>query len=263
MENFFLEDESEFMRSIKTTLLLALTIPLAIGSCSSQSYEDSIVLINAGDSDNGKLAKMISIINGLGPKVISIDIALTSQGDQDDVLLYQSLDKCANLIVPTIIRSIGDNRVFIGMACSLEILPLHAKTGFVSAEIEDGKNQMERFNVKQLDLNEDIEYNFAVRTAMSFDSLRTIDFILNNPTTVDVSYRNGKRKFRTFSSDDILNSKLTKKDIEKKIVMIGYLGPRDDDKFFSPLNRNSREPDMFGLEFLAIIVSQVLEYKGQ
>jgi CHASE2 domain-containing sensor protein len=43
--------------------------------------------------------------------------------------------------------------------------------------------------------------------------------------------------------------------------MIGFLGPGDQDKFITPLNTNPNEPDMYGLEYLANIVAQVLEDK--
>jgi CHASE2 domain-containing sensor protein len=56
-----------------------------------------------------------------------------------------------------------------------------------------------------------------------------------------------------------LNGNITKKDIEGKIVMFGFLGPGNEDKFFSPLNTNPNEPDMYGLEYLANVVAQVLE----
>lgn len=51
---------------------------------------------------------------------------------------------------------------------------------------------------------------------MLIDSLKAIHFVKHNPRIIDVDYKNGKRKFKTFSSSDGLNGKLTKMDIEDK-----------------------------------------------
>lgn len=45
--------------------------------------------------------------------------------------------------------------------------------------------------------------------------------------------------------------------------MISFLGPGDEDKFYTPLNTNPGEPEMYDLECLANIVAQVLEYKSR
>jgi len=233
-----------------------------MGSCHSQSIENNIILINTGPYNKGTIAKLISKVNAFNPKVISLDIAFPYyDGSNDDINLSTTLDRCNNLVMATTIES-DESGVYFALTSSGQFTPVNKKTGFVSAQVE--KDQVEipkQFMVWQKDFNEDIEYHFSIRTAMSFDSLKTMSFLKNNPQTVDVNYKNGKRKFKTFSASDVLNGKLTKKDIEGKIVMLGFLGPGDQDKFFTPFNINPNEPDMYGLEYLANIVAQVLESK--
>ena len=98
---------------------------------------------------------------------------------------------------------------------------------------------------------------------MQFDSLRTNKFIKTHDRLVDIDFKNGERKFKIFTFQNVLTNKLTKGDIEGKIVMLGFLGPGTQDKHISPLNSNPNEPDMYGLEYLAHIVAQILEKKTE
>lgn len=66
-----------------------------------------------------------------------------------------------------------------------------------------------------------------------------------------------------FATSDLLNGRLTKKGIDGRIVIFGFLGSGEQDKFFSSLNTNSNEPDMYSLQYLANIVAQVLEYNHE
>lgn len=251
------------VKNMKTFRLLLFSIVAVIDSCHSQSTESNIILINTGPYDKGRIAKLISIVDSLNPKVISLDIAFPEyNGSRDDLNLYHALENCKRLVMASTIYPLYEDKVSIAMASVGEFSPLHAKTGFVSAKVD--KDQIlipNQFIVQQEDFNGDIEYHFSVRTAMSFDSLKTIFFVKKNPKTADVNYKNRKRKFKIFSASEVLNGKLTRNDIEGKIVMLGFLGPGDQDKFYTPLNTNPHEPDMYGLEYLANIVAQVLESK--
>jgi CHASE2 domain-containing sensor protein len=97
---------------------------------------------------------------------------------------------------------------------------------------------------------------------MKFDSASTSRFLKNTPRIVDVNY-DEDRKFKKFTSNDVLAGKVRPEQVQGKIVLFGMLGPGDEDKFFTPLNgakKDRGEPDMYGVEYLARIVAQVLEY---
>ena len=80
---------------------------------------------------------------------------------------------------------------------------------------------------------------------------------------VMVDYKEGRRTFVKISPEDVFGGKVKRKDIEDKIVLIGFLGPGDDDKFFTPLRDKLApiEPDMYGVEYLANVTAQILEYR--
>lgn len=250
------------MRAVRFLLFYIVAIT---GSCHSQHIERNIVLINADTYDKGTISKAIMKVSEFNPKVLSLDIAFHEyNGTRDDLNLYHALENCKVLVMPTTIYSLYDDKVSIALASVSEFSPLHAKTGFVSAKVENDQVQIpNKFMVQQVDFNGNLEYHFSVRTAMSFDSLKTTAFLNSNPKTAEVDYKNGSRKFSIFTASEVLNDELTRTDIEGKIVMIGFLGPGDEDKYYSPLNTNPNEPDMYGLQYLAHIVAQILERKQE
>ena len=242
---------------------LCLTI-LFGQSCYSQTIEDSIVLIGVGDYDRGKIADEIELINKLNPKVISIDVAFPNyQNDKSDRKLVRVLMESKKVVIPSEISSMGTDyygkeMVMVSLTCSAEFFyPINTVSGFVSVEREGDKQTIPRQFMQWQDAVGYRYRHFSIETAMQFDSLRTSKFIEKHDRLVEIDFENGERKFKTFTVQDVLKNKLTKADIEGKIVMMGYLGPGNQDKHISPMNSDSK-PDMYGLEYLAIIVAQIL-----
>jgi CHASE2 domain-containing sensor protein len=231
-------------------------------SCSSQTADRNIVLINVETLDRAGVADEIAVINSLNPKVIAVDLQFSNRTEyQNDLRLISELVKCKNLIMVSSIENYTGNDVEYRMFTfgSLPEFSIMAKTGFSNTlHEEDEFKTLARFSTHEK-VDGSIEYHFGVRVAMAFDSLKAIHFVERNPRIIEVDYRNGKRKFKTFSAAEVLNRKITRGDIEGKIVIIGFLGPGDEDKFYTPLNTNPNEPDMYGLQYLANIVAQVLE----
>lgn len=234
----------------------------------SQTIEDSIVLVGVGDYDRGVIAREIEILNTLNPKVISIDVAFPNyKGDKADKRLVTALMTSKQVVIPSEISSMGTDyygkeMIMVSLTCSGEFFyPINTVSGFMSVEREKDK---ETIPSKFMQWQEAMGYkyrHFSIETAMLFDSLRTNEFIKAHDRFVDIDFKNGKRKFKTFSVQEVLKNRLTKADIEGKIVMLGFLGPGNQDKHISPLNSSSGKPDMYGLEYLAYIVAQILEHK--
>jgi CHASE2 domain-containing sensor protein len=255
------------MNTLGSFLLLSMFM---VNSCHSRQIEirNDIVLINTGSYNKGRISKLISKINTLNPKVISLDIAFSEYtGDSDDKLLYKALRDAKKLVIPSEIHYEGEDYygkeiISVYLTCAGEFFVPNAESGFVSTKVEEGQVQIpNRFIVWQEGYTGDIYYHFSVVTAMSFDSLRASSFVQSNERLVDMDYKKGKRKFKTFSASEVISGKLTKKDIEGNIVMMGFLGPGDHDKFYTSLNKNPNKPDMYGLEYLAHIVAQILEFE--
>jgi CHASE2 domain-containing sensor protein len=226
-------------------------------------------MINTGPYDKGNIAKLISKVNALNPRVISLDIAFpTYTGSEEDEDLYHSLLAVEKVVIPSQIvfegYDIRDNEITsVYLTCAAEFFVPNATSGFVSAKADNETLQIPKQFAAwhKGSYSEDIYYHFSIVTAMAFDSLKALNFINNHKRLVDVDFKKRKREFRNFSAMETLKGKLSKRDIEGKIVMIGYLGPGTYDRFPASSNSNPNGPYMYGLEYLANIVAQVLEFE--
>ena len=239
-------------------------------SCRSQPFSDNrefhtIVLVNVGWDDNGKIAREISILNGLNPKVLALDLAFSKYvGDKRDRDLVSALEKMDQIILPSRIRDIGEDGdgkriISITGTCQLPVFPINLKEGFVSAITDSttGLKIPRQFMLWENDYEGRRYLHFSVVTAMAYDSLQVSRYLDNHDQHVSVAYKGRDHDFKVFSGQEVREGKVTRKDITGKIIIMGFLGPGVNDKWISPLNQGG-EPDMYGVEYLAHIVAQIL-----
>jgi CHASE2 domain-containing sensor protein len=248
---------------VKKYLLLPIFVWLS--GCDQHAATDKIVVVDIHNYDRLRIARQIQHIHALHPKVIALDILFPARHDADvDSVLQATLRSCDNLVMPSLIRNYTHEDIEYQdtVGCDPYFLS-HAKTGFINCFLEDDKfGTLKRFSIRE-HVNGKVEYNFAVRTAMAFDSTRAMSFINHNPKIIDVNYQQDQQRIRVISAVDALNGNLDRKDIEGKIVLLGSFWMLEDnpDIFVSPLNTRPEryEPDMWGVMYLANIVLQVLE----
>jgi len=237
---------------------------LLFAACRKDAAGDQeIVLINADTLGKDGIAKMLNAINALGPKLVAIDFQFGEDEDvRKDTLLMRALRKTDALFMVSIIDDYGDgvrthyDRFAMG---SLPVFLANAKTGFANTIVDENElRTLSRFATYAYVAGR-IEYHFGVRVAMAVDSLRAAQYVERHPRIVEVDYRRGGRHFKILSPSEVLGGKISRKDIADKIVMLGSLGPGNEDKFYTPLNTDPDEPDMYGVEYLAHIVAQLLE----
>jgi CHASE2 domain-containing sensor protein len=245
--------------------LLPTILLMFLSACGQNSITDKIVVVNIHNYDRDGIAKQIQNVRALNPKVIALDIQFSSRKDKRvDSVLRATLESCDNLVMASVMRNYTHEDIdyLDTLGCEPYFLT-NARTGFINAILEDDTfRTLKRFSIKEK-VNGKIEYHFAVRTAMTFDSLKTMNFIKDKPKIIDVAYQKDQSKIKVISALDALKGNLKRKDIEDKIVIFGtfWIFEDDPDIFVSPLNKETERyrPDMWGVMYLANIVAQVLE----
>jgi|APTNR8051073442_1049403.scaffolds.fasta_scaffold16424_3 CHASE2 domain-containing sensor protein len=228
-------------------------------ACSSQD-SDKIVLIGVEEANRFTISTLLEKVCAVGPKVVGVNLFFFGETVQfHDAALMGSIYNCTNIVLASDLVEIptlkGGGLEIIN---SLHIFASDETTGF--ANFLDKNLMPQYFSTFEI-VDATREYHFSVHVAMMFDSLKTSDFLLHNDKVLEIDYRQGKRKFTKLTLDEILLKDFNPNVLKDKIVLVGYLGPSDEDKFITPLKANikSSKPDMYGTEILANIILQILE----
>ncbi len=215
-------------------------------------------MVNVENASRKEIARALKIIDSLNPNLIAVNLQFSSNKDyKSDSALVDALWGINSLVMASVIKFQNDEYSFT-YGSMPEFVPFQAKTGFANVFLEDDR-QLKMFSVYE-EVEGKNELSFAVQIAMKFDSLRTSQFIERNPKKVTVSYVSKFHIFKKMSINDVLNLKISGETIKDKIVLIGYIGPEEKDKFITPLNtqRWLKKPDMYGLEYIANVILQIL-----
>ena len=84
---------------------------------------------------------------------------------------------------------------------------------------------------------------------------------------IDIKYTRNLEGFYVLNGSDLLNTNIDDFDLSHKVFLVGYTGPGNEDKHFTPLrfvdNREykSNEPDTYGLVIIANEIRTILDYK--
>ncbi|MBL7859390.1 MAG: CHASE2 domain-containing protein [Cyclobacteriaceae bacterium] len=265
--------------------------------------DTNIVVVNIGNLPRAAIAQQIRIISHFKPKVIGIDSFFDCKdcpdGKVDSLCCPLAYDTLSNLIFGDAIReagnvvmvtkllqtrallkSMGDIDIYDSLEHSDEILRPGAFEGYASletdAEHQEDLKSCRRFN-PQMMVNGKMEYAFAVKMAMLYDSVKTKRFLDRGNFSEVINYRGNiydpfgasefPGRYYTLDWDQALDSSSFVSSLFKdKIVIMGFLGDnlKDtswDDKFFTPLNKvyaGKTRPDMYGVVVHANIVSMIL-----
>jgi CHASE2 domain-containing sensor protein len=230
----------------------------------SQFIHDDIVLINVGKYDKVSIAKEIETLVKFEPKVLAIDVAFpTYRGDKTDKCLALALKKSRTLVLPSSIRVSGrdyyDNEIIsVFLTSAPEFLPPGVQSGFVSSKTDSDIYLPDKFAILQKSYTGDNYYHFSVVAAMLFDSVATTNFIKKHSDSTNIRYNNRRHLFKKFSASQVLGGSVKQEDIKDKIVILGFLGPGEADRFITRQDNNASPVYIYGVEYLANLTAQIL-----
>ena len=235
-------------------------------SCTEKpkSPVDDIVVVGLTNMNRYPLSLVIENLCKCNPKVLALDIQLPDTDfGEDDTALKNALRSCKAVVLPSVIKNYtyDDQNYADTLGCDPFFLE-GAHTGFVNVVLDDDPFQtLSRFSTKERIEGRD-EYHFAIQTAMLADSIKTIRFLKTHSKIVGIKYHSDQNDFRLMSGYQVMEE-LDPNEIEGKIVLVGSVSSHgvDPDIYYCPkVGRTSDSaPDMWGVQYLANVVVQVLE----
>lgn len=247
-------------------LLLFSSIIISLTSCSGQTThvsrigpERDIVLINIQNGDRAFIAKILSKIDSIKPKVVGINVYFKSAKEaKEDSLLFNALNNLKGDIL-----SYGTG----GSGIEVHSIPL-----FTSAVDDEGFLKFEETTglvskmtpVKQIDGK--THESFALKIAKQWKSNLDNSYALNK--SLPIEYSRTLNSFLVINGSDLIELPITEFDLENlktKIFLVGYVGPTDEDMYRTPLRFLAKDtiaqnqPDTYGLVIIANQIRTLLD----
>lgn len=246
--------------SLTKTIFLFTTISIFIASCASKGeksnnsfrdgFEDRVTLINIGYGSRDYIATVLDKISECNPKVVGLDVFFLKPGDS----LHDAHLASAIASVPTVmaVEEFKEDSY-------VESIPLFTKNAIAEGLVEEIDGVADVFKPFRVlrdstGKRETLGY-LSFPLVQEYDLERAKKYI--GKVEVDdeylLEYIYPKESFKVYQYE---NLDFDCVDIEDKIIILGYLGPAQEDRFKIPLKDENGE----NLEMYAsvIIANQVV-----
>lgn len=240
-------------------ILCFLIFPL---SCSSQDSEH-IVIIGVAEANRLSIAKGLEKLCLMQPKVVGVNLFFLEETTQShDAALMTSIYNCESIVMASSLIDVAPiNGGGLEIEHSLDVLVVDKIEGFTNFIPESKDSGIPKY-VSTFEIVENAkEHHFSIQVAIMFDSLKTSDFLVNHGKILAIDYRQGKRQFTKITLDQLFSNDFDSKILKDKIVLVGYLGPSNEDEFMIPLKYDAKSTKhaMYSTEILANLIEQILE----
>ncbi len=218
-----------------------------------------IVLVNIGEGDRKYLAQVLNQVADCNPSVVGMDVFFTKPKERtSDYQLAEAISKSPTILG---IEPKGDYftvpyALFMGKAVDVA-LPVITKQFDLALSYEPF--------IRSENGGDTFMEHFSVTVTKYYDSLRTSAFVskLDKGQNYLINYEVTQDNFQVYEYQD---TNFNCSDFEGKIVLLGYLGPTNEDKFRTPLglvddpmNYNAKKGDMYGVVIIANQILTILE----
>jgi len=222
----------------------------------TDEVDPDIVLVNIEEGDRAFIGKLLLTIDSCKPKLIVVDAWFVEEKDNyQDSVLIAALQLVNNDILGYTLDSKGNP------------LKSHSKfRDYVSAEglaVLDNINGISS-HITPVRIIDTKKHELLPLTIVKKWKPDFVDNF-NNGETVPIIFTRTIDQFVHFNGSHLITGD-NLEDLRDKIVLLGYLGPTNEDKHFTPIrqvmNYNDDEPDTYGVVIVANEILTILEYKN-
>ena len=247
---------------MKRSLIFIFSLALFFAKCNipsielEKSIDPDIVLINIEQGDRAFIGKVLLKLDSLKPLVVGINVTFQGRKKQDSGLVA-ALERLKNDIL---IYNIKQGGVING-----------SDSVFTNLTDKGNLYYEQRLNlittiIPLQKINDSVYESFALKIIKHWKP----DFVskLKVDEKIDIRYTRNLEKFFVIDGSLLLDMNVADLALSNKVFLVGYTGPENEDKHFTPLrfvNRKYKpnEPDTYGLVIIANEIRTILEYKNR
>lgn len=223
----------------------------------AQTVDPDIILINIENGDRTYLGNLLLKVETYKPKVVGIDVYFKGEkGQIQDSTLVRAFKKMQNDIL---IYHIDQNNKYSGSDPIFSSLA--EDVGYMHFELNDGE-VIDMTPLKRV--NGRTQESFALKIVNHW--LPEYNVPIRIDQTIPIHYTRTLSKYLNLAGSDLLNGDVDESRLENKIILIGYTGPGQEDKYYTPLGEISDDykkgqPDTYGLVIIANQIRTILEFR--
>jgi len=221
----------------------------------TEKIDPDIILFNIGNSNRAKIAALLLDINKCSPLMIGVDVVFPKHKEsEEDSILSAALEKMNNDILAYRFDSTGKEERSID-----KFRKFASDEGYITLDRREGISS--HFTPIK-DVNGKLYESFALKVIKQWKPEFKYDLTLDK--SVPVLFQRSQQQYYYFVKADLLDKNVCEL-LKNKIVLVGFLGPGDEDKQFTPIRSNDKDqegkPDTYGLVILANAIRTILEYE--
>ncbi len=221
---------------IKLVIIISFCL-LFVGGCVNNPQDHTnrsrVILVNIGTKDRLTLARLIDDIAKCKPKIIAIDAIFEEKDsiDHGDSVLINSIAKAGNVILSSVIKGydiISSDSLFLKASKAQGVI-------IYGLDEEDLVSKFKTF----VSTKDQIHMSYPV-SIVSYYDLERMENIMNQ-TKGNQYYEIGFDNSITVGdtlAHDLIPQKCSQ--MQDKIVLLGYLGPLDEDSYLTRADKNKR-----------------------
>lgn len=220
------------------------------------SVDPDIVLVNIEDGDRGFIGEILQKLDSLNPLVVGINVTFKGRRKQDSALITAFKNLKNDILVYNVRQDgliNGSDSVFTKLTDQGDLY-FEERMGLITTTIPLQK-------IKD-SVYESFAYKVIKHWKPGFVSKIKVD------ERMDIHYTRNLEKFFRIDGSLLLSTNVADFDLPDKVFLVGYTGPGNEDKYFTPLRHidgtyKNNEPDTYGLVIIANQIRTILEKNQQ
>ncbi len=231
--------------------------------------EDQIYIINSGQPDRLKIARLVKKLDTAGAAVVGLDFFFESlRGNRADTLLKESFEGNIPVVLACELLDIEqEDERFEGTIGVDPYFAQNANLGYVNYPANETRT-IRLFSPRE-QVGNTYQPSFATAILKDFDPGIYAELLDRNREIEHIFFMGNKDDFSRNDIDRVLDSTSVeelRETVQGKIILVGY-APEDIwanpliDRHYTPLNKNYGSkaiPDMYGIVVHANVLSMVL-----
>jgi CHASE2 domain-containing sensor protein len=211
-----------------------------------------ITIVNIGHSDRAEIGRQLGIIKKYSPKVIALDFYLVPDSLDKDVILVKELETIKNTVHIVGLHDLYEPDYIWD---SLEVSHPKFKMGnhgFVNFATEDSVlirelPMTQSFNSRQI-------YCFGYVVAQNSFGVKD-KFKNTGDKELKLNLGGLGKNYKLITADELFSRKFKKHDLKDKIVIMGYVGEKEDYYYLD----KAKTKKVNGVEVHAAIIEELID----